>query len=51
LKESGVNSSKITKREIKNTTDISKLGVGIIKIKKATRGAIVENVKIKIKLF
>lgn len=39
--ESGANSSEITKKDIKKTIDVSKLGVGITKMKKASGGAIV----------
>lgn len=35
------NSSETTKKDIKNKIDISKLGVGITKLRKATRGAVV----------
>lgn len=35
------NYSKITKRDIKSKIDISKPGVGITKMKKVTRGAVV----------
>lgn len=34
-------SSEITKRDIKNKIDVSKLGVGITKMKKVTKGAVV----------
>ncbi|EZA47905.1 hypothetical protein X777_15136 [Ooceraea biroi] len=35
------NSSEVTKREIKRKIDITKLGVGITKMTKVTRGAVV----------
>lgn len=41
LEESEANSSEMTKKEIKNTIDVSKLRVGITKMKKASGGAIV----------
>lgn len=34
-------SSEVTKKDIKNKIDVSKLGVGITKMKKVTRGAVV----------
>ncbi|KMQ95301.1 hypothetical protein RF55_4490 [Lasius niger] len=40
-KEEDAGSSEVTKLEIKNKIDVSKLGVGITKMKKATRGAVV----------
>lgn len=39
--ENGTNSCKITKRNIKSTIDVAKLGVGITKRKEVTRGAVV----------
>lgn len=36
------NSSEITKRDIKNKIDISKLGIGITKMRKVTEEAVVE---------
>lgn len=35
------NNSEDTKREIKNKIDIAKLGIGITKMRKVTRGAVV----------
>ncbi|KMQ84369.1 hypothetical protein RF55_17881 [Lasius niger] len=40
-KEEDASSSEITKRDIKNKIDVSKMGVGITKMKKVTKGAIV----------
>jgi hypothetical protein len=37
----GENSSETTKKDIKGKIDISKLGVGITKLRKVTRGAVV----------
>lgn len=41
LEENDASSSEDTKRDIKNKIDITKLGVGITKMKKVTRGAVV----------
>lgn len=41
MKNEEVNSSEDTKRDIKKKIDVSKLGVGITKMKKVTRGAVV----------
>lgn len=41
LEENVASSSEDTKRDIKNKIDITKLGVGITKMKKVTRGAVV----------
>lgn len=41
VEESEANSSEMTKKDIKKTIDVSKLGVGITKMKKASGGAIV----------
>ena len=37
----GENSSEITKKDMKSKIDISKLGIGITKLRKVTRGAVV----------
>lgn len=42
------NSSEVTKKDIKSKIDISKLGVGITKLKKATRGAVVVGCETKV---
>lgn len=39
--ESKASTSEITKQEIKNKVNVAKLGVGITKMRKATRGAVV----------
>lgn len=41
LEENANNNSEDTKRDIKNKIDVAKLGVGITKLKKVTRGAVV----------
>lgn len=41
LKEDDTSTSEETKRDIKNKIDVAKLGLGITKMKKATRGAVV----------
>jgi len=41
LKEDDANSSEETKKDIKNKIDVTKLGLGITKMKKATKGAVV----------
>lgn len=46
--EEGDNSSEATKRDIKSKIDILKLGVGITKMKKVTRGAVVVGCENKI---
>ncbi|KMQ86760.1 hypothetical protein RF55_14183 [Lasius niger] len=40
-REEDASSSENTKRDIKNQIDVSKMGVGITKMKKATNGAVV----------
>lgn len=47
LEESGAKSSEMTKKDIKDTIDVSKLRVGITKMKKASGGAIVVGCKDK----
>jgi len=41
LKEDDANTSEETKKDIKNKIDVAKLGLGITKMKKATKGAVV----------
>jgi len=41
VKENDASSSEVTKKNIKNKIDVSKLGVGITKMKQVTRGAVV----------
>lgn len=41
LKEDDTNSSEETKRDIKEKIDVTKLGLGITKMKKVTKGAVV----------
>jgi len=41
LKEDETNSSEETKKDIKNKIDVTKLGLGITKMKKVTKGAVV----------
>jgi len=40
LEENDASSSEVIKRDIKNKIDVAKLGIGITKMRKATRGAV-----------
>jgi len=40
LEENDISSSEVTNRDIKNKVDVAKLGIGITKVRKATRGAL-----------
>jgi len=41
VKANDASSSEVMKRDIKNKIDVSKLGVGITKMKQVTRGTVV----------
>lgn len=44
----GVNSSEATKKDIKSKIDVSKLGIGVTKVRKVKRGAVVVGCESKI---